>query len=149
MIMSKLKEVIICLRAGRVTLPYPFEPSVVPEGFRGTPQVDVEKCIGCAGCANVCPVRLIQVYDDDETRRLIWHLERCTYCGRCAEVCPEQAVTMSKEFETSTNARADLHIVVDLDMGPCRRCGRCFPPPNPLDRMMVTGFREAPPLEWL
>jgi hypothetical protein len=28
-------------------------------------------------------------------------------------------------------------------MGPCQRCGRCFPPPTALDRMMKTGFRDG------
>jgi hypothetical protein len=28
-------------------------------------------------------------------------------------------------------------------MGPCQRCGRCFPPPTELDRMMKTGFRHG------
>lgn len=35
MILSKLKEAIICLGAGRVTLPYPFAPRPPRAGFRG------------------------------------------------------------------------------------------------------------------
>jgi hypothetical protein len=32
---------------------------------------------------------------------------------------------------------------LEVFMGPCQRCGRCFHPPTPLDRMMKTGFRTV------
>jgi hydrogenase-4 component H len=143
MLFSKIKEVWICLKAGTVTLPYPFKPVTPPEGFRGKLEIDKDKCIGCAGCANVCTPRAIVVTDLDKAwRKIEFFLERCTYCGRCEEVCPENAITMTEEFETATNAKEDLHISVELYMGTCGRCGRCFTPAHPLDKLMVTGFKE-------
>ena len=62
-VLSKLKETLICLKAGRVTLPYPAQARPVPEKFRGRPIFDAAKCIGCAGCANNCPAREILVVD--------------------------------------------------------------------------------------
>lgn len=145
MILSKLKEAIICLRAGRVTLPYPFAPRPPAAGFRGRLSVDPEKCIGCGGCANVCTPRAIIVTDPSQDKRVIeFFLERCTYCARCVEVCQEKAITATEQFETATNDIADLHIKVEVYMGSCQRCGRCFEPATPLDKMMVTGFREVP-----
>jgi hydrogenase-4 component H len=144
-IKSKLKEAIICLKAGRVTLPYPFAPAPPAEGFRGRPELDIELCIGCAGCANVCPPRCILVFDSGERRRMEWHLDRCTYCGRCADVCPEKAITLSQDFETACQSREEMLVVAELEMGNCGRCGRCFPPQTALDEMMITGFREPPP----
>lgn len=145
MIVSKLKEALICLKAGRVTLRYPLAPRVPEDGFRGRIEVDAEKCVGCGGCAEVCPPRLIEVSDVSQEKRVLdFYLERCTYCARCAEVCPEEAITVTKEFETATNDREDFHMRVEVFMSTCRRCGRCYEPATPLDRLMVTGMR--PPL---
>jgi len=143
MILSKLKEAAICFKAGRVTLPYPFAPRVPEEGFRGKVSIDIERCIGCGGCAEVCPSRLIQVTDLSQEKRILeFFLGRCTYCGRCAEVCPEEALTLTREFETATNDVRDLYMKVEVFMGTCQRCGRCFRPVSVLDKLMVTGFRK-------
>ena len=100
-------------------------------------------CFGCGGCANVCPAGVIEIQDVDQlTRVLTFRWSRCTYCGRCAEVCPEGAITMSSLYETSTDRGEDMVLRLEVFMGPCGRCGRCFPPPGPMDRMMVTGFRD-------
>ena len=53
---------------------------------------------------------------------------------------------MTFEFELSTNDRRDLIDRLEVYMATCQRCGRCFTPANPLDRMMVTGFRERQPV---
>ena len=123
-VLSKLKEAVICLQAGRVTLPYPAQARPVPDKFRGRPIFDAAKCIGCAGCANNCPARAILVVDVCQEIRILQYLgRRCTYCGRCADVCPEQAITMSHEFETGTNCIGDLRQRLDLFMSTCQRCG--------------------------
>ncbi|MBI5805486.1 4Fe-4S dicluster domain-containing protein [candidate division TA06 bacterium] len=146
MILSKIKEAIICFKNLRVTFPYPLKRNIeaLPvEGFRGKLTIDVSKCIGCAGCANVCPSRLIIVTDKKAVRRLDFYLERCTYCGRCADVCPEKAITMTQEFETATNdVHNDMHISAEVYMGTCQRCGRCFETQTILDKMMTVGFRN-------
>ncbi len=142
MFVSKLKEAILCFKAGRVTLPYPFEPRVPEDGFRGRLTYDVDRCIGCAGCANVCPSRAIVVEDPCVEKRVLrFFLERCTYCARCEQVCDEQAITLSKDFELATNTLEDLHITAEVFMGTCQRCGRCFEPDHALDKLMATGLR--------
>ena len=141
-VMSKLKETIICLGAGRVTMPYPFKAEPVPENFRGRPIFDGKKCIGCAGCANNCPAREILVYDLCQEVRIVKYLgRRCTYCGRCADVCPEKAITMSHEFENGTNAVTDISQKLDVFMSTCQRCGRCFKEPTPLEQLKLKGYR--------
>ena len=130
------------VKAGRVTLRYPFEPRPAPANFRGRPIFDAAKCTGCAGCANNCPAREILVLDVCQELRILKYLgRRCTYCGRCAEVCPEKAITMSREFETATNRIGDLEQRLELFMSTCQRCGRCFKQPTPLEQLKLKGYR--------
>lgn len=141
-ILSKVKEAIFCLKAGRVTLPYPAAPRPTAEGFRGRPIFDPMKCIGCAGCANNCPAREILVVDVCQEIRVLQYLgRRCTYCGRCADVCPEKAITLSRDFETATDKIADLGQRLEIFMSTCQRCGRCFTEPSPLEQLKMKGYR--------
>jgi hydrogenase-4 component H len=141
-IMSKLKEAKVCLKAGRVTLPYPAQPRPVPPAFRGRPIFDAKKCVGCAGCANNCPAREILVFDVCQEIRILKYLgRRCTYCGRCADVCPEKAITMSDQFENATDQIVDVQQELELFMSTCQRCGRCFKDRAPLDKLKMKGYR--------
>jgi hydrogenase-4 component H len=141
-ILSKLEETILCMKAGRVTLPYPAQARPLPEKFRGRPIFDANKCIGCAGCANNCPAREILVFDLSQEIRVLQYLgRRCTYCGRCADVCPEKAITMSQEFENGTNSIGDLGQRLELFMSTCQRCGRCFTAPSVLEELKMKGYR--------
>jgi hydrogenase-4 component H len=141
-LVSKLGETMICLKAGRVTLPYPAESLPAPQKFRGRPVIDGSKCIGCAGCANNCPAREILVFDVCQELRILQYLgRRCTYCGRCADVCPEKAITMSREFETATNQIGDLSQRLEIFMSTCQRCGRCFTTPSVLEELKMKGYR--------
>ncbi len=146
MLKSKLKEAIICFKAGRVTFPYPLgnEPNPPKEWFRGKVKLDPDKCIGCGGCANVCPPGLIKIIDKDGRRIIERDLYRCIYCARCVEVCPEKALSMTAEYQLSTDKKEDLFIRQEIQMGTCQRCGRCSDKnlKHPLDKLMVKGFRK-------
>ena len=143
MLVSKFKEALICLKAGRVTLPYPFEPAPPAPNFRGLPKVDITRCIGCGGCAAVCTPGLIEITDTDDHTTIARFFERCIYCGRCAEMCPEDAIQMTQRFETATNDRNDLHVVHHIYMATCSRCGRCFSTQTPLDPPDYRNYREV------
>lgn len=139
---SKIKQVLLVLKPGTVTLPYPFQPHPVPEGYRGQPYWDHHKCIGCGGCAAHCPARTIMIRDlCQDLRVMVYDGGRCTYCGRCADVCPEKAITMSHEFENATNRIGDLQQTLELFMSTCQRCGRCFKEPSPLEQLKLKGYR--------
>ncbi|MGA2605279.1 MAG: 4Fe-4S dicluster domain-containing protein [Verrucomicrobiia bacterium] len=142
-VVSKLKETLVCLKAGRVTLPYPTRRQPVPPKFRGRPMFDATKCTGCAGCANNCPAREILVFDVCQEIRILKYLgRRCTYCRRCADVCPEKAITMSQDFETGTNQISDMQQRLELFMSTCQRCGRCFTEPTALEQLKMKGYRQ-------
>jgi len=117
-----IREVLICLRAGRVTLPYPLKPMKAPPRFRGRPTIDGEKCIGCGACAEVCPPRLISVTDAGTMRRISMDYSRCTYCARCQEICPVGSASCTDDFEDATASREDLTVSVELEMVSCSAC---------------------------
>jgi hydrogenase-4 component H len=82
------------------------------------------------------------VFDVCQEVRILKYLgRRCTYCGRCADLCPEKAITMSKEFENATDKIGDIGQKLDLFMGTCQRCGRCFKTASPLDTLKMKGYR--------
>ncbi|MFW5862806.1 MAG: 4Fe-4S binding protein [Spirochaetota bacterium] len=141
---SKIKQVLMVMKPGKVTLPYPFEPRPVPENFRGQPYWDHHKCIGCGGCANHCPARTILIRDlCKELRVMVYDGSRCTYCGRCADVCPEDAITMTPQFELATDNKEDINESIELFMLTCQRCGRCYDHEitNTIDKLSFTGYR--------
>ena len=143
-LMSKIKQVLLVLKPGVVTLKYPFEPLPAPKDFRGAPAWDHTKCVGCGGCADHCPARTIMVRDIcQDIRVLLYDGSRCMYCGRCADVCPEDAIAMTEQFELATNDREDITQNLELFMLTCRRCGRCYDMEitNLIDRLDLKGFR--------
>lgn len=121
---SELKEALVCLEAGQVTLKYPFAPHSPDVNFRGKVEVDVPRCIGCGACANACPARLINVLDADDGRTLFFELGRCTYCAACRDACPRQAITLTPQFEIASTTTADLQIHLTFKLVHCRECGQ-------------------------
>lgn len=141
---SKIKQVLMVLKPGVVTLNYPFEPHPVEKNFRGQPSWDHHKCVGCGGCAAHCPARTIMIRDVcQDLRVMVYDGSRCTYCGRCADVCPEDAITMTEQFELATNDKNDITVNMELFMLTCQRCGRCYnmETTNMIDKMGLRGYR--------
>ena len=141
---SKIKQVIMVLKPGVVTLKYPFEPMPAPATFRGSPTWDHHKCVGCGACSNHCSARCILVRDVcQELRVMLYDGSRCTYCGRCAEICPEDAITITTEFELATEDTNDVTERMELFMLTCQRCGRCYDMENSnvIERLDLRGYR--------
>ncbi|MGE5673298.1 MAG: 4Fe-4S binding protein, partial [Mycobacterium leprae] len=66
----------------------PFDPRTpAPEGFRGVPEVDPDRCEAHGECVSVCPADAI-------TQNGVWQLDltKCNLCGLCVDACPEQAI---------------------------------------------------------
>jgi len=63
--------------------------------------LDVEKCVLCALCADVCPVDVISLIPSEEidptaigSTALLLNEEACIRCGLCIERCPPDALSM-------------------------------------------------------
>jgi hydrogenase-4 component H len=143
---SKLRQIAFGLGNPRATVGYPLAPLEPDPAYRGRVTVDTERCVGCGGCADVCPTRCIRITDLSATRRVMRrHLDRCILCGRCEEACAYDAVHLIADWETGTGDRGDLMIEQNLFMGVCDRCGRCYVPFHPLDRLVAVGMRADEP----
>ena len=90
----------------------------------------LEKCVGCELCAWACPADAIYVEGADNTpaERFspgerygeIYQINylRCILCGLCIEACPTRALTMTHEYELSSDNRADLIFTKDMLLAP-------------------------------
>jgi len=56
-----------------------------------TLQLDVEKCVGCGMCGEVCPHRVFVV---ESKKAQIADRDACMECGACARNCPAEAISV-------------------------------------------------------
>jgi len=56
-----------------------------------TLQMDVEKCVGCGMCLEVCPHA---VFAMNNGKAHIEDRDACMECGACARNCPTEALTV-------------------------------------------------------
>jgi len=57
--------------------------------YKNKPNVDTGKCIGCGRCADLCPMRNINIIDNKAVSG-----NKCTMCYRCFSHCPAKALTI-------------------------------------------------------
>jgi len=65
-------------------------------------ELDVDKCVLCALCADVCPLDLISLVPAEEVQpgtkgstALLLDERACIRCGLCIERCPTNALSMA------------------------------------------------------
>ena len=109
----------------KVTMQYPEQKWVVPDGYRGAPYLvrDQEgrtKCVSCQLCEFVCPPKAIRITPPgpeinpatSNVEKLPKEFEinmlRCIFCGFCQEVCPEEAIFLMKDYSLTGSSRAEM-----------------------------------------
>jgi NADH-quinone oxidoreductase subunit I len=106
----------------KVTRPYPDEPWVQPDRYRGIQYLDVDACIVCFQCQRICPTSCITLVGkanpDPEKKGKVLdtfdiNFEHCILCDLCTEVCPTDAIQMTNNFELATYSRDEL--LKDID----------------------------------
>jgi len=109
----------------KVTMEYPEEKWVVPEGYRGAPYLvkDQEgrtKCVSCQLCEFVCPPKAIRILPpgpavdpttgnvEKRPKEFEINMLRCIFCGYCQEVCPEEAIFLMKDYSLTGETRKEM-----------------------------------------
>lgn len=109
-----------------VTLQYPEEREILPDGARAKLFVNIDDCIGCNLCARACPVNCIDIEtvaasaDTDLGKtstgnpKRFWltrfniDMAKCMYCDLCVHPCPTNCIYMVPEYEYSEFDRTNL-----------------------------------------
>ncbi len=84
----------------------PLEREAAPR-YRGFHQNDMEECIGCGTCEEICqnaaidmvPVEGIGTRDGDSGLRPRIDYGRCCWCALCVDICTTGSLTMSNEYQ--------------------------------------------------
>ncbi|MHC4460558.1 MAG: 4Fe-4S dicluster domain-containing protein [Planctomycetota bacterium] len=131
--LRELKEAIIAvsstLSGRRFTTRFPAEPCVVPERYRGKPEFDLDTCIGCGACVNVCPTPNCLTMDDDleadsPVRRITHRPYACIFCGNCQDNCTtETGVKLSDKWDLATLNKDETIETHEFELQMCEKCG--------------------------
>ena len=109
----------------KVTMQYPEERWVVPEGYRGAPYLVSDqdgrtKCVSCQLCEFVCPPKAIRIVPpgpagvpevgnvEKAPREFEINMLRCIFCGFCQEVCPEEAIFLMQDYSLNGSTRQEM-----------------------------------------
>lgn len=59
-------------------------------------RADLNKCIGCRNCAEICPMDVFY-FDEAAHKSVIAYPENCQSCGQCYVNCKGRALDMTNE----------------------------------------------------
>ncbi len=97
-----------------VTIKVPYEMKPTAPRYRGFHSNDLETCIGCGTCAEICDndaIRMVEVpgYEagvGKTAKRPVIDYGRCCWCALCVDVCTTNSLGMTQEY---------IHISPDTD----------------------------------
>ncbi len=110
---------------GIFTLDYPDEKMTLPPNARYELHNEIDDCILCDKCAEICPVNCIEIEsirspeavrfasDGSPVRfyaaKFDIDMAKCCFCGLCTTVCPTECLTMSPRYEVAVVDFADMN----------------------------------------
>jgi len=77
-------------------------------------ETELEECIGCGACADICPVDAVKMVDDKPRVDQDW----CIGCGVCAIQCPADVISIKRRIENNgPQDFAQLHQQIKTEKG--------------------------------
>lgn len=105
------KAILARIHQGHRTIKYPDEPAVLPELFRGYPELRPEKCPpGCTLCGDACPHGAIS-----RNGALSLDMGKCLFCPECTQACPHFAISFTCDAQLAANRREDLIVTAGAE----------------------------------
>jgi len=126
--LRELKEAVIAVFSPRFTTRFPAKPCVVPERYRGKAEFDIDSCIGCGACVNVCPTLALTMVDDTDAnppvRKITYRYDTCIFCGNCQDNCTtEDGIKLSNQWDLATLDRESTVETHEFELELCEKCG--------------------------
>ncbi len=127
--LRELKEAVTAVISPRFTTEFPAKPCIVPDKYRGKPEFDLDTCIGCGACVNVCPSpNCLTMVDDLEAnppvRKIMHQTSACIFCGNCHEYCTtETGINLSNKWDLATLDKESLYETHEFELQMCEKCG--------------------------
>ena len=92
------------------TIPYPQQSNPGSDRYRGFHRNDLDKCIGCGRCEEICQnlaIGMVLVEDSqpvksDSGLRPLVDYGRCCWCALCIDVCSTGSLSMSNSYSWTT-----------------------------------------------
>lgn len=126
--LRELKEAVTAVFSPAFTTKFPKEPHTAPDSYRGRPEFDLDKCIGCGACVNVCPTEALTMVDDLDVdppkRKITCRYDTCIFCGNCAENCTtEEGIKLTNEWDLAGLDRSAMSTTHEFEIQMCEKCG--------------------------
>jgi hydrogenase-4 component H len=125
----ELLEAIKALTHPAYTSRFPAQPHQPYPNFRGQPEYDQQKCVGCLACEETCPAEAIahrDIVDEGVPRRVMIHYtDSCIFCGTCEAACiaDHQGIKLSRRWELSLFDRSKALETIEKELQLCEACG--------------------------
>ncbi len=106
-----------------VTVKDPLNDRPGAERYRGFHKNDIQECIGCGTCEDICeneaidlvPVEGIETKDGNSGLRPKIDYGRCCWCALCVDVCTTGSLTLSNEYSWVSEDPEDFRYIPGVD----------------------------------